>query len=715
MNSSQLQASVNAIVQTLSPQCLSDGALQPNELSTIPAQLSQSEQRMLVSKLCHSPPHAPLSPCAARVEPTSQAPLPPATVPPAGHSLSHAPVSPCAAQVEPTSQAPLPPATVPLAGHSRQQTAPSVTASKRKCFKYAVVDGNSRPHTSNDYLIQMINIYECVRATQMPNYQKARIPLPRDLNVQAWRQLASGYEDQIVFDYLEYGHPSGYVHGLAPLPTYESPNHPSALKHPDVIQKHIDTEISQGAMLGPFPAPPYQPWCHISPLMTADKKDWSLDENDEPGKRTVTDLSWPRGLSVNDGCPKDLYDSYLYKLQLPSADNLIEMIKKNGQGCWLWSHDISRAFRQLPLDPLDWPLLCIKHEGNYYSDISLAFGARWASASCQRMSNSLTHIMAEEDHDSTCYIDDHVGCEETKSSCEQASDHFENTCDIIKLQRAVHKGVRSTQLLRWIGWLFDTIKMQVRLPEDKKRAILNLCKKWSTKSCATLKELRQLLGKLLHISQVVKPARLFLNRMLDTLRHFPDVGTTDLSDEFMKDVMWFVQFLDSYNGINMIQAVPTITQVISVDSCMTGCGGVFKDQCYHQEFPAEIVNSDLAICHLEMLNCLVSLRMWCDELKGETVVLNSDSQVAISVLQHGRSRDPFMLDCARHVWMVLALYHITLISEHVPGESLIMSADALSRYHISDEYRLRAERFISENNLTVLPVAPHMFKMEYSI
>ena len=113
--------------------------------------------------------------------------------------------------------------------------------------------------------------------------------------------------------------------------------------------------------------------------------------------------------------------------------------------------------------------------------------------------------------------------------------------------------------------------------------------------------------------------------------------------------------------------------------------------------------------------CDQPIRMWCDELRGETIVLHSDSQVAISVLQHGRSRDTFMLDCARHVWMVLSLYQITLTSEHVPGESLTMSADALSRYHINAEYKARAERFIAENNLTVCPVPSHMFKLEYSI
>ena len=611
-----------------------------------------------------------------------------------------------------------PPASKPLASQSMvditSQTQ-QVDVQGDYINQFSCRNGKSSPISSSDYLNLMASIHNKVRETNVPNYQKARISLPRKLDVTRWRALANDYNDPIVFDYLEFGFPVGYVNGVSQLPSSESSNHPSALKYPDVIQKHIDKEIAHGAMLGPFKSPPYVPWCHVSPLMTADKKDWSLDDDTEPEKRVVTDLSWPHGLSVNDGCPRDVYDSYEYKLQLPSADNLINLILKNGPGCWLWSSDYSRAFRQLPLDPLDWPLLCIKHNDQYYSDVSLAFGARWASSCCQRMSNTLVHILAKQDYDSVCYIDDSAGCEKEKQTCESAYDFFNYTCDEINLDRAVHKGVRSTQLLKWIGWLFDTVKMQVSLPEDKKRSVLNLCKKWCNKTHATLRELRQLLGKLLHISQVVKPARLFLNRMLDSLRSFPAQGHIELSQDFMKDVHWFVSFLDAYNGISMIVPTPTVPHVISVDSCLTGCGAVFKDQCYHHEYSERIANVGLSICHLEMLNCLLALRMWCTDLYGETVVLNSDSQVAINVLQNGRSRDEFMLHCARNVWMILALHQITLISEHVPGESLTMSADALSRCHLGGEFKERAIDLINRNRLTVMDITPDMFNLDYSV
>ena len=38
--------------------------------------------------------------------------------------------------------------------------------------------------------------------------------------------------------------------------------------------------------------------------------------------------------------------------------------------------DLSRAFRQLKVDPFDYPLLCSEWQGLYYVDGSYAFGHR---------------------------------------------------------------------------------------------------------------------------------------------------------------------------------------------------------------------------------------------------------------------------------------------------------------------------------------------------
>ena len=70
-------------------------------------------------------------------------------------------------------------------------------------------------------------------------------------------------------------------------------------------------------------------------------------------------------------------------MHLPMAQDMIDLIKEVGQGCFMFSCDISWAYMQLPLDPADWTLVCLKAGDSYYADVSQPFGLPWATASRQ--------------------------------------------------------------------------------------------------------------------------------------------------------------------------------------------------------------------------------------------------------------------------------------------------------------------------------------------
>ena len=64
------------------------------------------------------------------------------------------------------------------------------------------------------------------------------------------------------------------------------------------------------------------------------------------------------------------------KMTLITADDLISLIKEAGKGCYLYSCDIPRAYRQLPLDPYDLLVFLCKSAQRYFVDVSLLFGLR---------------------------------------------------------------------------------------------------------------------------------------------------------------------------------------------------------------------------------------------------------------------------------------------------------------------------------------------------
>ena len=64
------------------------------------------------------------------------------------------------------------------------------------------------------------------------------------------------------------------------------------------IGKFLEKERQYEAILGPFDTKPID--MHVSPLLVRDKQNSTI-------KRTIMDLSWPKGASVNNGVAKDTY------------------------------------------------------------------------------------------------------------------------------------------------------------------------------------------------------------------------------------------------------------------------------------------------------------------------------------------------------------------------------------------------------------------------
>ena len=171
--------------------------------------------------------------------------------------------------------------------------------------------------------------------------------MPSGLHIPAWRERLTSYHDKQLCDFLEFGWPIGYTKSSPPQSS--SKNHGSALARPDIIDAFLVKECSLGATCGPFSANPLATPLITSPLQIATSRS---------GKpRVVLDLSFPAGSSVNSGIPKDTYLNEPFSLRLPGTDALQALIRIKGSGCHLFKKDLSRAYRQLRVDPHDYSYL----------------------------------------------------------------------------------------------------------------------------------------------------------------------------------------------------------------------------------------------------------------------------------------------------------------------------------------------------------------------
>ena len=102
------------------------------------------------------------------------------------------------------------------------------------------------------------------------------------------------------------------------------------------------------------------------------------------------------------------------------------------------------------------------------------------------------------------------------------------------------------------------------------------------------------------------------------------------------------------------------------------------------------------ICHLEAVNTVATLKTWVQRLQGCLVHLHTDNNTAAAIFQPGTGRDSYIQTCAQELWLICVHADITLVVSHIPGESLIETADALSHFHKGLPFQGLVQRLVTQ-------------------
>ena len=194
-----------------------------------------------------------------------------------------------------------------------------------------------------------IKLHQEVLDKGYPNRWGARRPVKAKWNLDKFEELLHDYEDKEVVEWLRYGWPTGRLPTL-PDPAISNMNHKGATNHPQALDKYNKKELAHEAVMGPYSRIPFRKKVGVSPLSTRSKKG-SKD------RCIILDLSFPIGMAINDGILKDDYMELPAKLHFPRVDDFAIRIYTLGKGCMMFKIDLSRYFRQLPLDPGDYSLI----------------------------------------------------------------------------------------------------------------------------------------------------------------------------------------------------------------------------------------------------------------------------------------------------------------------------------------------------------------------
>lgn len=517
---------------------------------------------------------------------------------------------------------------------------------------------------------QFYALYTAVKAHNLPNFLGARITLCSDLNIVAWRKRLAHYHDKILCEFLEFGWPVGYQASSPPESTNN--NHPSALNWIDHVKAFIDKELEYQAVIGPFTQEPFHPWTRVSPIMSRPKR-----ESKE--RRIIIDLSYPNGTAVNDGIDITNHMGVNITYSLPTITDLVERVKSQGEGAFLWKTDLSRAYRQIRVDPLDTPLLAMRVDDGIFLDLCPPFGCRSSAAICQRMANALVYLLRNEGMYVLAYLDDFGGCNASKDAASKEYDTFRDIAKDLGLALAEKKSCPPSQRMEWLGYLVDTTDMTVSIPKDKLDTVLNECQEWLKRHRANKTTIQAIAGRLIYIASCIPQARKFTARVLATLRAMGQRTWTTINQEFKADILWFTEYARSANGIHLLtQHRPTFE--IECDSSLFAGGAADHQRYYTWTYSVEHRANFPAIHHLEAINLVVAYKTLAPRYATApaNIIISTDNMANSFALETGRTKDPTLAACARELWLSAAIHNHSIRIRHKMGTEIPL-ADALSR------------------------------------
>ena len=524
-----------------------------------------------------------------------------------------------------------------------------------------------------------IQTHDLVKQSGVYNFLGCRIPIKSQLNVDEWSHQLQGYWDVQLIDLITYGFRLDF-NRKSPL-NWEDKNHKSAVDYPRDVEAYLLEEVHYGAIMGPYSAHPIAQ-SHFSPFMTREK-------SNAAHRRVIIDLSWPKAASVNLGVDKNSYLATDFILNLPTVDHITKELKTIGRGTHLFKVDVSRAFRHVKLDPSDYDLLGLKWNDLTYFDTCLPFGSRHGMQIFQRLSDAICHMMRRLGFDVLNYVDDFVGIG-MPSVARHSYDALIELLQKLGLEVSAKKLVPPSTKAVYLGIVIENCSLAI--PPDKLRQICDMVSEWHQRRFCSKRQLQSLLGNLLYVQKCVKPARIFLNRMLELLRQNYDKNSITLTHGFRRDLRWFQKFLTTYNGISYFDH-KKVDEVLELDACLTGLGGRWGDKVYHLPIVDQFKN--LAITQLEMVNILVAVKLFATSWQKKKICIKCDNMVVVQVLSKGRTKDPFLGTCARNIWLLAAKNDVDLTYVHIQGK-LNCVADLLSRWQYSQACYNQLKTFIPQ-------------------
>ena len=394
--------------------------------------------------------------------------------------------------------------------------------------------------------------------------------------MEAWEEMLQHHPDRGLVRVLLRGIQEGFRVGFRNNQVELKPcgkNLVSVKEHPEVVCGYLQEEVSSGRVIDVGDSKTAESLgVHCSPFRV-------IPKTGRPGRwRLIVDLSSPEQSSVNDGISKELSSlSYL------SVDDVIAEVVRRGRGTLMAKMDIKKAYRNVPVHPVDRLLLGMQWRGRVYVDGCLPFGLRSAPLLFTAVADALQWVMEARGvawlgH----YIDNFITVGALQADeCRTNLGIMKAVCKEAGMPTEQEKEEGPTMVLTFLGIELDSEAMVIRLPAGKLHQLQESVRSLRGKKACRKRGLLSIIG---HMCKAVRAGRSFLRRLIDLSMSVNHLNRhVRCNVEARADIEWWHQFGHEWNGVEMLTVINRVRPAVVVTSDASGswgCGAMCGSQWF---------------------------------------------------------------------------------------------------------------------------------------
>jgi len=399
------------------------------------------------------------------------------------------------------------------------------------------------------------------------------------------------------------------------------------------------------------------------------------------------------------------------------ADQVIALIEK---GYWLWRIDITDYYRNVEVDPADWERQAFRFAltaggaPEELWDTRMAFGTRNSVEIGHRLTcSNLAVLESVGVKNATGTLDDFFGAEESRESCQAAFELAVSSFGMLgwPLQWGPNKTSGPSQVAKWNGFVWDTVKGTVSIPLEKATEMSRLISDaldggvgHAKKITLTKERFERLRGLLVWAANVVWGGRTYTSGLHNQTLPQRKEHTLRLSPEARADLEWWGPGLAKFNGCAVRLGAWRATVRLCADAMGKGGIGYFFDEDHYAGFApgdtsewegyptgTEQIDEDVAIMAWETWAIYVAVRSHVGLVRDANIAMWTDNPVTARAVRDLRHRNPAVQAVVARIFWLATEYNFRFVRvEHIPGRMNGM-ADALSRNDRARFHRLLEE------------------------